>query len=79
MFLYRIRRKSDGRWYGSGGSYGTNAWKPKTGKFFTLPAIPKLVSHLEFHLDDIDVIRYELDESKYEVLDPKAFKKKGKR
>lgn len=66
MFLFRIRRRSDGKFYGTGTRFGRDHWK-KTGKFLTLPALRAILRGSG--LRDIDVLRYLVDEDKYEVLD----------
>lgn len=67
MRLYRIRRVSDGKWYGAGTRSGRDHWKPKNGKFFTLPALRAVLRGSG--LRGVEVLEYLLDETKYRVVE----------
>lgn len=61
--VYRIRRRSDGFWYGKSARYYNadheSCWHPKAGKFMTEKALNAVLrGHRKQWLEMVDVVEY---------------------
>lgn len=60
--VYRIRRRSDGLWFGRNYGYG-NTWTKKGGRLMKRPALMFVLKRsLKDKIDDMDIIIYVLHE-----------------
>ena len=66
--VYRVRRISDGKWYGDKPRFTPHDdrdayWRPIRGRYFSLAGLKALRgSFCKVHLADIEVISYRLEE-----------------